>query len=424
MEIIKEYNIQVLDDLSNILPDVEKFLKYNDLKNAITFINFAITELALNAVKAIQKRIYFREHNYDISSDYEKGVREFSNNLKFSEVNIDDILQNNRSYRIKVEINQNEKEINFRIYNNLKILPQEKDAIKNIIQKATNSNNLLGDDENSISEGAGMGLKMIILMARNMGLDEKVLEFTPGDEITEFRIIIPRSVNPDEQRAAEICKIITERIHKFPVFPENSADPGKIVNYMINNPGQIPEDSDLSSGEPVTDDTIRELYQKAIRVTGYMLYLNEKLNLGQDPKLCKITGMMHNLGKIIFNLLDEDALDKIRKITKRNKPVNENIPIEIILGISDLTLAVIMAKHWKIPENIINTVQLKNTPWKSGDNNSQLTYLLHLGLGITNYEDKNDLNHFYPQTLEELHTGYNNLKNFYESIDKKMVKQY
>lgn len=62
---------------------LQKYLEECGMKSYFNKLNYCLSEILVNAVKANLKRIYFREYNLDINNpiDYEKGMKNFRSDM-------------------------------------------------------------------------------------------------------------------------------------------------------------------------------------------------------------------------------------------------------------------------------------------------------------------------------------------------------
>jgi hypothetical protein len=160
---------------------------------------YCIHELANNAKKANTKRVYFREKNLDMDneSEYWIGMRNFR---RETVENIDHYLELLKSAGlfIKVQFKIKNSMLVIAIRNNVRLTPIERNKIEEkIVRSRTYAT--LADAYNSIedsSEGAGLGIVMMIIMLRNLGLSEQIIRFFSNDEETVVLLSIP-AANPE-----------------------------------------------------------------------------------------------------------------------------------------------------------------------------------------------------------------------------------
>jgi len=166
-------------------------VKQSNLKDSVVY---CIQELVVNAKKANTKRAYFTEQGLDLNNqgDYEKGMTTFRDDtLK----NIDYYLELQRQHGlyIKLILQLKDNTITIEVRNNASITIVELERIRSRIIKANECNELeealvqILDD----SEGAGLGLVMLVIMLKKLGLGNKAFDILRTNEETIARIVIP-----------------------------------------------------------------------------------------------------------------------------------------------------------------------------------------------------------------------------------------
>jgi hypothetical protein len=155
---------------------------------------YCIHELANNAKKANTKRVYFQQKGLDIDneSQYWLGMRHFRQETV---ANIDYYLQQLKKARlyIRVQFKLNGRNMQIAIRNNIRLTDIEREKIEEKIARSRLYENM-ADAYASIedtSEGAGLGIVMMIIMLRNLGLSERIIRFFSNDKETFVLLTIP-----------------------------------------------------------------------------------------------------------------------------------------------------------------------------------------------------------------------------------------
>jgi hypothetical protein len=169
-------------------------IRQSALKDSIIY---SVQELVVNAKKANTKRVYFLEKGLDLSNpdDYRAGMESFRedtlNNIKhYLE------LQKEKGLYIKLVLQLKDNIITIEVRNNSLITPEELDRIQKRILKAMAYNDveeaLIGilDD----TEGAGLGLVILVLMMKKIGLSEKSFNILRTNSETVARIVVPKDL--------------------------------------------------------------------------------------------------------------------------------------------------------------------------------------------------------------------------------------
>jgi hypothetical protein len=155
---------------------------------------YCIHELANNAKKANTKRVYFQQKglNIDNESEYWVGMRHFRHETVS---NIDFYLQQLKKagLYIKVQFKLNGRNMQIAIRNNIRLNDIEREKIEEKIARSRLYENM-ADAYASIedtSEGAGLGIVMMIIMLRNLGLSERIIRFFSNNDETVVLLTIP-----------------------------------------------------------------------------------------------------------------------------------------------------------------------------------------------------------------------------------------
>lgn len=162
-----------------------------DLKNQLSY---CLHELGGNAKKANTKRVYFLEKGLNIynESEYYIGM----NNFKEETIcNIEYYIGKMRehSFYTKFQFQKSDTLIKIAVRNNASLLPVEYNRIQKKIQAARQFNSMTEAyaSVEDTSEGAGLGLVMMLLMLRNIGIKDEVLKVFTDHNETVALLTIP-----------------------------------------------------------------------------------------------------------------------------------------------------------------------------------------------------------------------------------------
>jgi len=169
-------------------------VKQSNLKDNVVY---CIQELVVNAKKANTKRAYFLHKGLDLNdnTDYQKGMESFRDETLR---NIDYYLelQRQQGLYIKLILQLKDKVITIEVRNNASITITELERIRSRIIKAKECDEL----EDAIvqvlddSEGAGLGLVMLVIMLKKLGLGTNAFDILRTNEETIARIVIPVAI--------------------------------------------------------------------------------------------------------------------------------------------------------------------------------------------------------------------------------------
>ncbi len=168
------------------------FLTECDQTHLFNCLSYCTLELLANANKANAKRLYFKEQKLDIENekDYSSGMENFRAALTGNKIHYMTELETS-----VLQINlflSNEGIITVRVSNNTQITPTEYQRIQDKIKIAQQYKSM----EEALSyidqtEGSGLGIIIIELMLKELGLDENHLRFETSDNETVATIEIP-----------------------------------------------------------------------------------------------------------------------------------------------------------------------------------------------------------------------------------------
>jgi hypothetical protein len=180
---------------------LHRYLEEEGLSCLQNKISYCIHELAGNAKKANTKRVYFAEKKLDIldPGHYELGMKNFKMDT------IENIpyfiqLQKAADLFIKFQFRRSENRLSISIRNNTSLTEEEsrrindKISLSKTISSIPEAYGLLEDS----SEGAGLGIVMMIMMLRSIGFSDDVLDISckNGETVAELKLDV-NMVIPD-----------------------------------------------------------------------------------------------------------------------------------------------------------------------------------------------------------------------------------
>ena len=173
---------------------MEMFLEECHQDHLKEYLNFCLSELLTNAKKANTKRVYFQEKGLDINNqeDYVKGMENFKMDT-LTNINHYLELQRKAGLYIKLSLRILADKIYIEIKNNSKLTVFEKERIQqklDSVQQYKNMDEVLTNVLDQ-SEGAGLGIIIIILMLQKVGLSKENYQVISDDDETITRIILP-----------------------------------------------------------------------------------------------------------------------------------------------------------------------------------------------------------------------------------------
>lgn len=418
---------------------LDTFLQELNQQHMSRYLNYCLKELINNAKKANTKRIYFADKKLDINDqkDYQAGMKDFKiitmNNIRY-------YLQKQKSagLYIKVIMQHKNGKIKLEVRNNCELTFFEYKRIHDKLSRAqqyTNVEQALNQILDN-TEGAGLGLVIMILMLQKIGLTEENFQvFTEkGDTVT--RMILP--VTDIQKGSMEVLsKEFIQVIDSLPQFPENIAT----INRMLNDPDSKMSDiamhisNDVSlTGEllklvnsaafslsspccSITDavklvgirgirnllysiGSLQNLQEAAKNIdagmwkhaykVGFYSY-NLVRNFAANDKACVddayVCGLLHDMGKIIFESTHPSMVEKLQEICK-----SKNIPtslIELLIsGVNHGEIGALIAEKWNFPAPIVNVIRYHHDWEAAPENLRKLTSIVYLADMMAHFEEQ------------------------------------
>ncbi|GMO41585.1 MAG: ATP-binding protein [Termitinemataceae bacterium] len=390
---------------------IEVFLKAAGHEGLRDYVEYCVSELAVNAKKANTKRVYFIEKELDLSNpeQYKSGMANFKKDtLENLEYYLQ--LQRDKGLYIKINLLYKKDSIHIEVRNNVVISKIELMRIHEKLARSRQYNSLedafsqVLDD----SEGAGLGLVVLVLMLKKMNLDEDCFDIIGSETETIARLVIPLE-QTKINNICELSKAIVEQVNSLPHFPENilyvqklasdpksemseiarkiSTDPAmtadilKMVNtvhyLMSKRVDNISEAVKIlgikgiknllysyGTQQILGNDTQekKDLWEHCYRCAYYAYNLIK--NFGKDKTIIDdvyIGGMLHDMGKIVFDNTHPDLVDKMKSFC-----LEKNIPDatfeDVSAGMNHAEIGGLIAEKWNFPANLVAAIKYHHEP--------------------------------------------------------------
>lgn len=406
---------------------ISVFLKQVDHEKLRDYVVYCVQELTVNAKKANTKRVYFTERGLDLSSpsDYKEGM------AKFKETTLGNIahylkLQKEKGLYIRLILQIKNNIIYIEVRNNVAITKTELIRIHDKLARSRQYNNLeealtqVLDD----SEGAGLGLVILVLMLKKMGLSEDCFDILATDKETIARLIIPLDQTRLENLSA-LSATIVENITTLPQFPENIL----IVQKLINDPNSEMADiaRQISMDPAFTADILKivnsaqymlskrvDSISEAVKLVGIrgiknLLYSYGTLKiLGDDSTEKKalwehsyktafyafnlvknffkdrnllddsyVGGILHDMGKIVFSSVHPDLLKKINSFCAE-KGLPTSTFEDLSAGMNHAEIGALVAEKWNFPPALVSAIRYHHDPSSAPKEHKNLVDTVYL----------------------------------------------
>ena len=470
------YTFNFLDEESIILVN-SIMLKILSVQGNLFLLETLITivrEILYNAFKSNLKRIYFKKHNTDIddSTKYETLMKKFKDEILNRLDSIEDEIKSNTEHHITISFEMKDGFFIISVFNNVKIIKEEYERITFRIVQATVFNNLSEayNDVYNSTEGAGLGLMLIMFLLKNsgIGVDNFFMEHT-DDGIT-IGIKIPRRLK-EETIISDVKEKILNDVETLPTFPENivelqhlclqkessiddiskkiSIDPALTADVLklSNSSGFVPGKKIVTVKEAVTIIGLKNLYfilmatatkkilednykkfeiiwQHCVKVAYYVKQIAKMMSLANISDQAFIVGLLHDIGKIVLLSTDEKIINKMSEITKNKQLRSSSILEEITIGISHAEIGALIADKWNFPDELKIPIANHHAPLNNNNDHKVLTYIVYLAnmlCGVEskkynyNYIESTVLSWFKINTMHELEDFHKNIKTNYDN---------
>lgn len=413
------------------------FLTELNQTQMIEYLKYCLGELVTNAKKANTKRLYFREKGLDIfnNDDYEKGMKTFKedtlNNIKYY-LN----LQKKAGLYVKLILQARNNKIKIEVRNNSEITFREYKRIHDKISRAQQYTSVDQAMSEAIdqTEGAGLGIIIMILMLKKIGLTEENFQVLCENGETITRIILPLN-EKTQQELSVVSHEFVNIIDNLPQFPDNiikinrllsnpkskmsqiaalissdvslTSDLLKLVNsatFALASPCRSIVDAvklvgirgiknmliSLGSMNSLRDlgfDADKELWTHSYKIAFYSYTLARNFCSGDravvdDSYVC---GLLHDMGKLVFEAAHPDMIEKIQKICEQ-KGIPPEIFEKLVAGVNHSEIGALIAEKWNFPDVIVSVIRHHHEPDLAPATTKKLTSLIYLSDMIAHYQ--------------------------------------
>jgi putative nucleotidyltransferase with HDIG domain len=428
---IKSYTLprETEQNLEDILTVFLREFGQEALKDRLAY---CMRELTVNAKKANTKRVYFKEKGLEISrtDDYVEGMKNFKEETLS---NIDHYLEKQKEAGLYVKVVFHAKKDTFTmsIRNNTEISRKEQMRVYDRIARSRAFETMeealstVLDD----SEGAGLGIVILVLMLKKMGLDEDAFDIDVENGETVARITVPFSEVHLESLNILSDQIVRE-INELPQFPDNIIHLQQLINDPESEINEIARD--ISTDPSLTADLLKVVNSaqfmlpkrvdnivEAVKLVGLrglknLLYsygtqkiLKQQMKwlwehsykvaffsyqLAKNFKRKKeltddsyVGGILHDMGKIIFSEVHPDLLDKISGFCDE-KSISRELFEDLSAGLNHAEIGGRIAEKWNFPTSLIQMIRYHHDPADCEPEHADAVYTVYFANALVNME--------------------------------------
>ncbi|MDY6967930.1 MAG: HDOD domain-containing protein, partial [Spirochaetota bacterium] len=137
-----------------------------------------------------------------------------------------------------------------------------------------------------------------------------------------------------------------------------------------------------------------------------------------------LSGLLHDLGKIILLSTNSELSNWISDITMNREIRTTTIIEEISIGVSHSSIGELIADKWRMPEYLIESIKYHHSPLDASKEYKEVVYITYLanmlcGIEENRYDflflEEDVLNMFKFTSEEKFQKLHNNLKNKYNT---------
>ena len=398
-------------------------------------LSYCLRELAVNAKKANTKRVYFLEKGLDLNNDreYEIGMKNFKQET-FDNIQYYLQKQKELGMYIKVIFQTKGPALSIMVRNNVEISRKEQMRVFDRLARSRAFSSLEEAFATVLdsTEGAGLGIVILVLMMKKIGLTEDCFAIDSEDGETVATLTVPFSEIHLEQLDTLTVTIVKE-IETLPQFPDNivnlqrliadpnseitdiareiSVDPSmtadllKLVNsaqFMLpKRVDNIVEAVKLVGTKGVRNllysygtqkvmgekySEMRTLWQHSYRCAFYAYYIaksfKKKKELLDDVY---VGGILHDLGQIVIASLHPELLDRITKVCKE-KGIPARMLENFSVGLNHAEVGALIAKKWNFPDQLVTAIRYHHEPMQAPAGARDIVYCVYLANTICDIE--------------------------------------
>ena len=407
-------------------------LGYGQIKDQLAY---CLRELAVNAKKANTKRAYFAEKKLSLNdpADYAEGMKRFKEDTL---ENIQHYLQKQKDLGLylKVVFHTRERMFIISVRNNVEMTRTEQIRIFDRVarSRAFTSMEEAFSTVLDTTEGAGLGIVILILMLKKIGLDEEAFRIEVENGETVAALSIPFT-EVQVEKMDLLTKQIIKEVESLPQFPENIMYLQKLIgdpdSELTDIARQISTDPTLTADLlklvnsaqfmlPKKVDNIveavklvgmkglrnllythgtqkilgtrytemRSMWQHAYRTAFYAYNLAKSFRRRKDIlDDVYVGGILHDLGQIIIGSLHPNLVEQIRRFCKE-KEIPSKLLESFSMGLNHAEIGALIAKKWNFPEQLVTAIRYHHAPMDANEEHRDVVFSVYLANCIADLE--------------------------------------
>lgn len=411
-----------------------EFLKQCHQEHMTEYLKFCVGELLSNSKKANTKRIYFLEKGLDINKeiDYNEGMVFFKEDTLN---NINHYLEEQKKagLYVKLVLQVDEDFVNIEIRNNVVLTNHEEQRIKEKIDIAQQFDSMEDVFTRVLdqTEGAGLGIIIIILMLQKIGLSKQNYKVFCTDTETVTRIELPLN-----EKYIGYMDYISEDFVKnqnaVPVLKNNLTELNKILNSQNPTTEQLVDlfskDTTLSflllkdvvavkkhccslidaieeqgieklkclfaEDNPQlkiveNNPSLEKIWQHCYKVAffAYNLAKNFSPKKAITPDLIFIYALFHDIEYIFVSSMDDEQKNAISEDCQNND-IPEDVLDIFYEGDYHCNTGCALSSKWGYPDCMTQVIKYHNVPERAPEEIKEIVNYVYLADIIQYYDEK------------------------------------
>ncbi len=396
-------------------------------------LSYCVKELISNAQKANVKRVYFEENGLQISrrEDYDRGMKSF---LEAISENLEHFVQKLRERRLWIDVVFHTYQTAFTIAvrNSALLTSVEQARIRDRIVRARAFHSFFEALETAVdnTEGAGLGIMVLLQFLKRIGLGEKALSIRSIEGKTVSSITIPTSeVHLEQVRV--LTEVLVRDIESLPHYPEAVTELIRLTEtpdvQIAVVASRIARDPTLTAellrhvnsayyGLPSRTNSISQavmligirslhhllysfgfqrilrgrpgmktLWEHSYRTAFYASLLADRMHQREIRDDAYVAGILHDLGFIVVRSLHPRTQDKMRRFS-----IEKNIPSQILerfsFGMNHADIGALIAQKWNFPDQLVEGIKFHHEPLFASRRHKEVVFCVYLANAVCDVE--------------------------------------
>jgi HD-like signal output (HDOD) protein len=413
---------------------------------------YCVREILDNAVRANLKRLYFETRGLDLRDPaaYDRGLKAFKSEVS---ENFTRWLEQcpQRGYAVTVEFHVAPEQLSIFVVNNAVLLPNERQRIYQRLDKARIYESMaeILEEISDDSESAGLGIVMMYMILRSLGLPESSFVVREAPDHTRVGVVVPLAALTDEE-SQTVSEALAQEIKAIPQFPAHILELRKILtreetNFqdvavlvrrdpaltaevlrMCNSAFYRRRDKVESTPMAVNilgirgllnilcsfgarqalaqqypNQSLDRLWGHSTQVADATSFLCARYSLSREETEQAYNGaLLHEIGRIVLEGRHPETCRALEALCQK-KAVSVNAVEDLVEGVNHTMISAALATKWELPESIVQTLKFYRTPRSADDIAKKTASVVHLAHSLTDHL-QHEAGEYHPDTLPAL----------------------